>query len=156
MNHRTTAAASLLAAALTLTACSSSDAPDQADAKPKASAPKQDGPTAKQAAAKLADATGVTTLGDPQDNTGSCSNKAAGKKANANDCSQLITTDTVSVYEFPSVKIANGWTKSRQKTDKTWKQVDRYALSWTSRDQALTSEERRTELETALRKITKH
>ncbi|MEU1159005.1 hypothetical protein ABZ369_39345 [Streptomyces sp. NPDC005918] len=157
MNHRTTTAALLLAATLALTACSSSDSSvNKADPKPKASTPKkQAGPTAKQAAAQLAKATGVTTLGDPKDNTGSCSNKAAGMKANAKDCSQLITTDTVSIYEFPSVKVADQWTTSRKKIDKTWRQVDRYALSWSSRDQALTSKDRRTELETALRKITK-
>ncbi|MEV5977503.1 hypothetical protein [Streptomyces sp. NPDC052114] len=152
MNHRTTAAL-LLTAALSLTACSSSGS---SDGKPKASATnKQDGPTAKQAAAKLADATGVTTLGEPTDNTGSCSNKAAGKEPSPNDCSQLITTHTVSIYEFPSAKVADQWTASRKKIDKTWRQVDRYALSWSARDQALSSKERRTELETALRKIAK-
>ncbi len=156
MNHRTTTASLILAAALALTACSSSDnSDDQAEAKPKASTPKkQTGPTAKQAAAKLADATGVTTLGEPTDNTGSCSNKAVGKEPSPKDCSQLITTDTVSIYEFPTVAVADQWTKTRAKSDKTWRQVGRFALSWAVRDQALTSKERRTELENALRKIT--
>ncbi|ATL31249.1 hypothetical protein [Streptomyces formicae] len=120
MNHRTTAAL-LSTAALALTACSSSDSSnDEPEAKPKASAPKKPtGPTAKQAAAQLAEATSVTTLGEPTDNTGSCSNKAAGKEPSPKDCSQLITTDTVSLYEFPSVKVADQWTTSRKEIDKT-------------------------------------
>ncbi|MCZ1004211.1 hypothetical protein ACIQWL_36925 [Streptomyces mirabilis] len=39
------------------------------------------GLTARPTAAKLADATGVTDLGDATNYTASCSNKAAGKDA---------------------------------------------------------------------------
>ncbi|MFG2613904.1 hypothetical protein [Streptomyces anulatus] len=102
--------------------------------------------------AGLADATGVTTLGDPQDNTDSCSNKAAGKDPHANDCAQLITTDTVSVYEFEKSAFAATWVKGMSKAspDADWRQVDRFVLAFGARDQALTSDERRTKLAKAL------
>lgn len=142
-------------AALTgmLTACSSSD--DSTDAKPKATtsaaAEKSAGLTAKRAASKLADATGVTTLGDPTDNTSSCSNKAAGRDPSPNDCSQLITTDTVSIYEFKTPKVSAHWV-SEMKKQGDWRQVDRFALAWTARSQKLTSDDRRAELVAALKK----
>ncbi|MFB7115281.1 hypothetical protein [Streptomyces sp. NPDC056291] len=161
---RTTAAAALCAAALlALTACSSTDTTDTSADKPKATATakasasakpaKPAGITAKQAAAKLADATGVTTLGNPTDNTSFCSEKAAGKKPHKNDCRQLITTDTVSVYEFPTSDVARYWVKTMKKTG-DWRQVNRFALAWTARDQSLTSDERRAELVKALEKAT--
>ncbi|MFD8970530.1 hypothetical protein ACFV0C_37010 [Streptomyces sp. NPDC059568] len=156
MRIRTTAAAVigvvLLAGAV---GCSS----ENDGSKPAASASAEQRPealTAKQAAEHLAEATGVTTLGDPQDNTSGCSNEAAGKAAHENDCSQLITTDTVSVYEFKTAKVATGWVKQMSKNkDSDWRQVDRFALAWTARDQALTSDERRDELETALADLVK-
>ncbi|MEU9557992.1 hypothetical protein [Streptomyces fumanus] len=154
MRHHHSAAAILAAALLALTACTTSD--DSTDAAPKASASapeKAPGLTAKQAAAKLAEATGVTDLGDEQDNTGSCSNEAAGKDPSPNDCTQLITTDTVSVYEFPSEKVAAHWAKT-MKTSGDFRQVGRYALAWTARDQDLTSDERRDDLVAALKKAT--
>lgn len=155
MNHRYTAAALLAAAALALTGCS----PDNTvDAKPKTTKSSASTPpaslaplTAKQASAELADATGVTTLGNPTDNTAGCSNKAAGKEPSANDCSQLITTDTVSIYEFKTPKVAAHWVKG-MKTAGDWRQVDRFALAWTARDQKLTSKERRAELVSAMKK----
>ncbi|MFI8853667.1 hypothetical protein ACIGW3_26225 [Streptomyces sp. NPDC053499] len=104
--------------------------------------------TAKAASNKLADATGVTTLGNPADNTGFCE----GDKDHPG-CRQLITTDTVSIYEFPSVKVADHWTETMRKTNKSWRQVDRFALAWNSRDQALTSKERRDELTGALKQL---
>ena len=143
----------LAAALLTLTACSSSDS---GSAKPKATQTKTATPaglTAKQAAAKLADAVGVTTLGDPTDNTDACSNEAAGKDPNANDCKQLITTDTVSIYEYETPAVAAHWVKA-MKAQGDWRQVGRFALAWTARDQNLTSDERRAELMTALKRLT--
>ncbi|MEU9921885.1 hypothetical protein AB0H51_11410 [Streptomyces griseoluteus] len=157
MNTRTVTAALLAAAALTLTACEGTDTSADTQSKPKlarSSAPaKAAGLTAKQAAAKLADATGVTDLGDPQDNTSACSNKAAGREPNANDCSQLITTDTVSIYEYKTPAVAAHWVKS-MKVNGDWRQVGRFALAWTARDQKLTSDERRAELVAALKKAT--
>ena len=142
-------------AALALTACSTSSE-TSTEPKPKATASKTAtkaaGLTAKQAAARLADATGVTTLGDPEDNTDACSNKAAGKDPSPNDCTQLITTDTVSIYEFPTPAVAAHWVKT-MKAQGDWRQVGRFTLAWTARDQAFTSDERRAELVTALQKL---
>ncbi|MFG2267351.1 hypothetical protein [Streptomyces sp. NPDC048720] len=157
MNTRVTAATLCAAAVLSLTACEGDDT-SSAD-KPKATHTASKAPmkpaklTAKQAAAKLADATGVTDLGNPTDNTTACSNKAAGEKPNVNDCSQLITTDTVSIYEYKTPKVAAHWVKS-MKVNGDWRQVGRFALAWTARDQALTDKDRRAELVTALNKAT--
>ncbi|MET9116067.1 hypothetical protein ABZX38_17970 [Streptomyces longwoodensis] len=107
--------------------------------------------TAKQAADKLADATGVTTLGHPADNTSSCSNKTLRKGPSPNDCSQLITTDTVSIYEFKTSAVAAHWVKSMKKQG-DWRQVGRFALAFTARDQAMTSDDRRAELVAAMQK----
>ncbi|MBL1107996.1 hypothetical protein JK361_25980 [Streptomyces sp. 5-8] len=157
MNSRTTIAALVAASALALTACSSSsDSTTKSAPSPKVTtskAAKPAGLTAKQAAAKLADATGVTTLGNPTDNTSACSNKAAGKEPNANDCSQLITTDTVSIYEYKSPAVAAHWVKGMKSTG-DWRQVGRFALAWTARDQKLTDDSRRAELVKALEKAT--
>jgi hypothetical protein len=154
MRIRSTVIAVVVAAAA-LTACSSTT--DQSNAKPKSTTSptptKAGGLTAKQAAAKLADATGVTDLGNPTDNTSGCSNKAAGKDPSPNDCSQLITTDTVSIYEYKTPAVAAHWVKV-MKTNGDWRQVGRFALAWTARDQSLTSDERRAELVTALKKAT--
>lgn len=120
MRTRTTAAAFTGAALLfALVACNPQDQPVPES---KASSPSSQQPaglTAKTAVAGLADATGVTTLGDPQDNTDSCSNKAAGKDPHANDCAQLITTDTVSVYEFEKSAVAATWVKGMSKASPT-------------------------------------
>lgn len=145
-------AATIALTALALTACSST-ADSGSAAKPKATKTQPARLTAKQAAAKLADATGVTTLGDPADNTDSCSNKAAGKDPSKWDCTQLITTDTVSVYEFKTPAVAAHWGLGMKKMG-DWRQVGRFALSWTARDQKLTSDDRRDELEAALKKAT--
>lgn len=150
MRTRTTAAAVIVAALLlALVACNPQDQPVPES---KASSPSSQQPaglTAETAAAGLADATGVTTLGDPKDNTAGCSQKAAGEKPHANDCTALITTDTVSIYEFETPKLAAHWVKEMPK-DADWRQVDRFALAFGARDQALTSDERRAELTKAL------
>ncbi|MFG3174924.1 hypothetical protein ACGFZC_07575 [[Kitasatospora] papulosa] len=145
MRTRTTAVA-ITGTALLLALVGCSTTPEPAA---KASSSQPAGLTANTAADKLADATGVTTLGDPQDNTSSCSNEAAGKEPNKNDCAELITTDTVSIYQYKTPEIAAHWVKSMPK-DGDWRQVDRFALAWGARDQALTSDERRGELEQAL------
>ncbi|WP_445524788.1 hypothetical protein [Streptomyces cyslabdanicus] len=153
-------AAAIATSALALTACmttTSGSASGETKAEPKATASKAAakpaGLTAKQAAAKLAKATGVTDLGTVTDNTATCSNKALGKKAHANDCTQLITTDTVSIYEFEKPATAAHWVKE-MKTRGDWRQVNRFALAWTARGQDMTSDERRAELVKALEKAT--
>lgn len=144
---RTTATAFIGSALLLALIGCSAEEPDQKPAA-KASNSQPAGLTAKTAAAELADATGVTTLGDPQDNTDSCSS-AEGEEPQENDCAALVTTDTVSIYEFETPKVAGHWVKEMPK-DADWRQVDRFALAFGARDQALTADERRDELETAL------
>ncbi|MEE1802267.1 hypothetical protein PUR57_26850 [Streptomyces sp. JV176] len=157
MRNRTTTAAVIGAVLLVgLVGCNPQDPvdPESASKPPAAKNSEAAGPTAKSAADHLAEATGVTTLGDPRDNTDACSNKAAGKEPHENDCSQLITTDAVSIYEFKTAKVSADWV-ARMKKNGDWRQVDRFALAWTARDQGLTSDGRRTELETALADLVK-
>ncbi|MFJ2432961.1 hypothetical protein ACIOWM_07085 [Streptomyces anulatus] len=150
MRTRTTATAVIGAALLlALVACNPQDQPVPESKASSPSSQQAAGLTAKTAAAGLADATGVTTLGDPKDNTAGCSQKAAGEKPHANDCTALITTDTVSIYEFETPKLAAHWVKEMPK-DADWRQVDRFALAFGARDQALTSDERRAALTKAL------
>ncbi|MFE7312055.1 hypothetical protein ACFU7T_02915 [Streptomyces sp. NPDC057555] len=138
MKNRATAALAVVAALATLTACNNSDvAPTKS-----ASKPTTNRLTAKSVAKRLAEATGVSTLGNPTDNTASCSNKAVGKTPSQNDCAQLITTNTVSVYEFESSTVSAHWVK----TMKGWQQAGRFALGYSARNQADTSNERRAEL----------
>src|SRR5690606_3830005 len=67
-------------------------------------------------------------------------------------CRQLITTNMVSIYEFATPKVAAHWVKEMSRVG-DWRQVDRFTLSWTARAQKLTSEDRRAELEQAMKKI---
>ncbi|MFF7351368.1 hypothetical protein ACFZA1_01725 [Streptomyces filipinensis] len=160
MKARTTAAALLAVAALSLTACSGSGSgsgsgPAVHSAGPKALPRKTPaaptGLTAKQAAAMLAEATGVTTLGNPTDNTTSCSGKAAGKEASPSDCLQLITTDTVSIYEYSSPGIAAHRVEFMATED--WRRVGRFALAWNAREQRLVDDSHRADLVKAFQKV---
>ncbi|MFG2882198.1 hypothetical protein ACGFYV_07715 [Streptomyces sp. NPDC048297] len=155
MKARTVATALLAVAALSLTACSGSGAADDS-AKPKTVPSKTSAAltalTAKQAAALLAEAIDVTTLGNPTDNTTSCSEKAAGREPSPSDCLQLITTDTVSIYEYASPRIAAHRVEFMATDD--WRQVGRFALAWNARDQKLTDDSRRTDLVDALQLVT--
>jgi hypothetical protein len=83
-----------------------------------------------------------------------CSNEAAGKEPHKNDCVQLIATYTVSIYEYETPAVAANWVEEMKKAGSDWRQVDRFALAWTSREQKYTSEERRAELVAALEKAT--
>jgi hypothetical protein len=152
LNTRTTAVAVVITATLSLSACSSGA---DNDSKPKETTSrvtatpdnKPGGLTAKQAAGKLADAIGVSDLGNPSDNTGACASKAE-----SDGCKQLITTDMVSVYEFGTPAVSQKWVKA-MKVNGDWRPVGRFALAWTARDQGLTSKERRNELESAMKKL---
>jgi len=95
------------AAVLALAACGEEDPPRTVTAPPRASAPAQPapapaeptaapGPTVQDIAAAL-DAIHPTR--HPRDNTGSC--------AGAAGCLGLITTGTVSIYQWPSVTAAS-------------------------------------------------
>lgn len=145
-----TIALTLTAAALALAACTSSSDTTGDKASPTAST-QPAGLTAQQAAAKLADATGVTDLGNPQDNTGSCSN-ATGAEAQWN-CMQLITTDTVSIYQFKTDAVAKHWVDTMKGIGNDWRQAGHFALGFSARKQQLTSAERKAELVAALKKL---
>src|SRR5690606_25826475 len=152
--HLKTAALAVVAAA-TLVSCGSpaGDAASKPESvTSKSPTPTSAGLTAEAASKKLAEAIGVTSLGDPQDNTSGCSNRAADREPHENDCRQLITTNMVSIYEFATPKVAAHWVKEMSRVG-DWRQVDRFTLSWTARDQKLTSEDRRDELEKAMKKI---
>lgn len=152
MNIRIKTAALIVLVTLAVASCESPD--EQADSKPKDGASQPAGLTAEKAAERLAEAIEVKTLGNPQDNTGSCSTEVADGKAHKNDCEQLITTDTVSIYEFPSADVAAHWADRMGKMG-DWRQVGRFALAWTARDQKAVSKERRGELEAAMGKLAK-
>lgn len=77
-------------------------------------------------------------LPNPTDNTGAC----AGSAGNTDGCVQLITTDSVSVYAFRTAAVSKRWVTA-MKANGDWRQIDKYALAWTARDQALTSKEAR-------------
>ncbi|GGU76308.1 hypothetical protein GCM10010260_05640 [Streptomyces filipinensis] len=144
----------LAVAALLLTTCSgSSPADDSAESKtlPSKTSAAPTGLAARQAAAVLAEATGVTTLGDPTDNTTSRSGKAAGEEASPSDCLQLITTDTVSIYEYPSPGIAAH--RVEYMATEHWRQVGRFALAWSARDQKLIDDSHRTDLVKAIQRV---
>ncbi|MCT9008231.1 hypothetical protein [Streptomyces rhizosphaerihabitans] len=154
MSTRTTAVL-IAAAALALTACSSPGSSDEPVA-PKHSPTKiwvaPGTLNARQVAAKLADEIGVTTLGNPTDDTASCSDKAAGKKPSPDDCLQLITTDTVSIYEFWGAGDAERWAIEMRKTGDAM-QLGRIVLAWNARQQNLIDHSRRLELWEALNRV---
>ncbi|MEU1408121.1 hypothetical protein ABZ471_38380 [Streptomyces sp. NPDC005728] len=155
MSTRTTGAALIAAAALALTACSSPGSSDE-PAAPKHSPTKRwvapGTLNAWQVAAKLADELGVTTLGNPTDNTASCSDKAAGKKPSPDDCLQLITTDTVSIYRFWGTGVAERWAIEMRKTGDAMER-GRFVFVWNARKVNLVDQGRRLELWNALERV---
>lgn len=91
----------------------------------------------------LAEKIGVESLGNPADNTSGCASDEEG------GCEWLVTTDMASVYEFATPSVAEKWVTT-MRTQGDWRQVGKFALAFTARDQAKTSQERRGELESAL------
>lgn len=157
MNRVTRLAVPALLAALALTACSSSedDAPSDAAPSPSDTAPAEsnggdqaaDEERSAQAAADyVATELGLTTLGDPADNTSTCSNEAAGQEAHENDCTQSVTTDQVSIYEFRDAELAGSWVERMTETGEDWRQAGNFAVAWSAREQALVAEERRAQI----------
>jgi hypothetical protein len=69
-----------------------------------------------------------------RDNTAACAAKA---ESVALGCVRLITTDTVSVYEFADPATAQYWIDQMQFTG-DWRPAGRFALAWTERRQRLT------------------
>ncbi|QHC30282.1 MULTISPECIES: hypothetical protein [unclassified Streptomyces] len=155
MSTRTTATALIATAALVLTACSSPGSSDE-PAAPKHSPSKiwvaPGTLDAWQVADKLADETGIATLGNPTDDTAACSDKAAGRKPSPDDCLQLVTTDTVSIYKFWDVVVAEHWATEVRKTGNAM-QRGGFVLAWNARQQNLIGEDRRLELWKALVRV---
>ena len=81
-------------------------------------------------------------LPNPRDTTSGC-------KAQDGDttkgCTARITTDSVTVVEFVDTATAARWAKELSKAGDT-RQAGRFVLSWTARDQALTSDEARADM----------
>jgi hypothetical protein len=154
MSTRTTAVL-IAVAALALTACSSPGSSDESVA-PKHSPTKiwvaPGTLDARQVAAKLADEIGVTPLGNPTDDTASCSDKAAGKKPSPDDCLQLITTDTVSIYKFRGAGDAERRAIETRKTGDAM-QLGRIVLVWNAGRQNLIDHSRRLDLWEALNRV---
>lgn len=81
-------------------------------------------------------------LPEPTDNTGSC---AAKPGDTGKGCVKLITTGSVSVYEFADEATARHWV-TEMKRNGDWRQAGRFALAWTARDQDFTSDEARADM----------
>ncbi|MFC4054640.1 hypothetical protein ACFOY4_33540 [Actinomadura syzygii] len=139
-----------LAIGLVLTGCATEDEPPAKAAAPSAApsvaSSRAAGVTARQIAERLAK---LYPLPNPTDNTGSC---AAKPGDTGKGCKQLITTDAVSIYEFEDPATATRWVKA-MKANGDWRQVGRYALAWTARDQRFTSKEARTKMAAEVRKM---
>lgn len=79
------------------------------------------------------------------------SDTTSGCKAQGGDtgkgCTARITTDSVTVVEFADTATAARWAKELSKAGDT-RQAGRFVLSWTARDQALTSGEARASMVT--------
>lgn len=91
--------------------------------------------TAASVTAALARATHVTDLGNVTDDTPSCASRTA---PDDTTCIQLITTDTVSVYEFPNETAADAWATAMSWNDEDACRVGYLTLTWTTRDQQRT------------------
>lgn len=76
---------------------------------------------------------------NPRDTTSGCK---ADRGATVKGCTARITTDAVTVVELEDVATAQRWTTLLGKTGDT-RQAGRFVLSWTAREQAVTSDEAR-------------
>lgn len=128
MHARTTAAGFAAAALLMLTACGAGD-----DSKPAArssatsgsAAPAPSGPlTAQRMVDELSR---LHPLPSPSDNTGACNDV----KGNVELCDQMVSTDHVDVYEFPSERGAAEWVESMDGVNSNDAvQAGRFMLIW--------------------------
>ncbi|MGR7002416.1 hypothetical protein ACU686_37740 [Yinghuangia aomiensis] len=155
---RRTTAAVVLALVLTTSACGGDNAPSHPQSggattssattpAPISPAPPQppgpaspprtppDRATAASITAALARATHVPDLGNVTDDTPSCASQAA---PDDTTCIQLVTSDTVSVYEFPNETAAATWATAMSLNDEDSCRVGYLTLTWTTRDQQQT------------------
>ncbi|MFI5852265.1 hypothetical protein ACIA7R_31320 [Micromonospora chalcea] len=120
-----------------LTACSSSG-------QPAASAPATSG--AQQAVDAIAE---KWPAPNPRDTSDGCRAKDGDT---AKGCESRVTTDAVTVLEFADEATAARWAKELGKAGDT-RQAGRYVLSWTAREQDLTSDEARADMVTIVKAI---
>lgn len=78
-----------------------------------------------------------------EDETSAC--KGA-NGANALGCVKLITSDTVSVYEFPDETGAKNFANQMKVTGGDWRPAGRFVLSWTARNQDQTDKDERADM----------
>ncbi|NUS54786.1 MAG: hypothetical protein HOV66_07970 [Streptomycetaceae bacterium] len=155
---RRTTAAVVLGLVLTTSGCGGDNAPSRPDSgaatPPSATTPTPNSPsppqppgpasplrtppnraTAASVTAALARATHVTDLGNVTDDTPSCPSQAA---PDDTTCIQLITTDTVSVYEFANETAAATWGTAMSLNNEDACQIGYLTLTWTTRNQQRT------------------
>ncbi|WP_182667639.1 hypothetical protein, partial [Streptomyces calidiresistens] len=113
--------------------------------------PAPTGPGAGEVVEELRSALGEEELGEVRDNSPACSNQAAGGDPHERDCTRLLVTDQVSVYEFPTVDVAAEWVnRYGEFHGEEWREVGRFALVWNTPEQAGVPADRRDEITEAV------
>jgi hypothetical protein len=102
-----------------------------------------DGP-AKPGAQQVVDAIAAKwPVPNPKDETSACKAKDG---ANALGCIKLITTDSVSVYEFADEGTAKNFANQMKVTGGDWRPAGRFVLAWTAKNQEQTDKDARTDM----------
>jgi hypothetical protein len=102
-----------------------------------------DGP-AKPGAQQVVDAIAAKwPAPNPKDETSACKAKDG---ANALGCIKLITTDSVSVYEFSDEGTAKNFANQMKVTGGDWRPAGRFVLAWTAKNQEQTDKDARTDM----------
>jgi hypothetical protein len=78
-----------------------------------------------------------------KDETSACKAKDG---ANALGCIKLITTDTVSVYEFADETAAKNFATQMKVTGGDWRPAGRFVLAWTAGKQDQTDKDERADM----------
>ena len=82
-------------------------------------------------------------VGKENDETSACKGKDG---ANALGCIKLVTTDTVSVYEFSDETAAKNFSNQMKVTGGDWRPAGRFVLALTTDDQKKTTTDERTDM----------
>jgi hypothetical protein len=102
-----------------------------------------DGP-AKPGAQQVVDAIAAKwPVPNPKDETSACKAKDG---ANALGCIKLITTDSVSVYEFADEGTAKNFANQMKVTGGDWRPAGRFVLAWTAKNQEQTDKDARNDM----------
>jgi hypothetical protein len=80
---------------------------------------------------------------DQKDETSACKGKDG---ANALGCVKLVTTGTVSVYEFADEAGAKNFATQMKVTGGDWRPAGRFVLAWTTDEQKKTSADEKTDM----------